>query len=257
LYHFMRKGQYAEASPEAAQSLLERMWYQPRANGVRISDEMDAMRRSGKWKALQRGYLETAKVWVRNYYHRNFKDYPNGVSEKVVGTMINLSRDSKNAITLEYASPYTGRRYMVGLLPARAHLERDDKGNLLVAHVYRSGKEPFEQEFEDSIETNLLGRAMLQGYADKRADGKWYVNDEPNPRVKIVFHYNTRDLSHIMTPEEIEGRTAEVTTMIEKMNSDKEFLDYWADQEARNNKVAAGIAKRASSPKKSKSKKGA
>ncbi|MEK7859377.1 MAG: hypothetical protein AAB320_09580 [Elusimicrobiota bacterium] len=245
LYHFMRKGQYAEASPEAAENLLNRMWYNPRAMGVRISDDMEAVRHTGRWKSLQRGYLETSKVWLRNYYKRNFKDFPNGVSEKVVGTMINLSRDSKNGIVLEYASPFTGRRYMVHLLPARAHLERDDKGNLLVAHVYRSGKEPFEDEFEDSIEMNLLARAMLQGYADKRPDGHWYVNDEADPRVKVVFHYNTRDLSRIQSVPEIEARAADVTALIEKMLSDKEFQAHWDEQEAKNSKVTAGAAKKA------------
>jgi hypothetical protein len=247
LYHLLRKGQYMEASPEAAIDLLDRMWRNPRANGVRISDEMDAslriLRKTDWGRKMAYGYFDTSRTWLRNYYKRNLPNFPAGVSEKVVGTMINLARDSKNSVTLEYASPYTGRRYMVHALPARAHLERDDKGNLLVAHVYRTGKEPYESEFEDSVETNLMAATMLAGYADKREDGKWYVNDEPNPRVKVVFHYMTRDLSRILTPEELDAQGAEVTTLIEKMQSDTEFLAHWDEQEAKNNKVAEGVAK--------------
>ena len=247
LYHLLRKGQYMEASPEAAVDLLDRMWKNPRANGVRISDEMDAslrtLRKTDWGRKMAYGYFDTSRTWIRNYYKRNLPNFPAGVSEKVVGTMINLARDSKNSVTLEYASPYTGRRYMVHALPARAHLERDDKGNLLVAHVYRTGKEPYESEFEDSVETNLMASTMLAGYAEKRADGKWYVNDEANPRVKVVFHYMTRDLSRIMTPEQLEEQGTEVTTLIEKMQADTEFLAHWAEQEAQNSKVTEGVAK--------------
>lgn len=261
LYHLLRKGQYAEATPEAAVDLLERMWKNPRANGVRISDEMDeslrSLRKTAWGRKMMYGYFDTSRTWLRNYYRRNLPNFPAGVSEKVVGTMINLARDSKNAVTLEYASPYTGRRYMVHALPARAHLERDDKGNMLVAHIYRTGKEPYESEFEDSVETNLMGAVMLAGYAEKRADGQWYVNDEANPRVKVVFHYMTRDLSRIMTPAQLEQQGQEVTTLIEKMQADKEFQDHWAEQEELNNKMASGAAKaraarekRAASPRK-------
>ena len=247
LYHLMRKGQYMEASPEASEDLLRQMWNQPLSHGVRISEEMydtlRNLRRKHYGRAVMAGYFDTARTWLRNYYKRNFKDYPVGVNHKVVGTLINLARDTKNSVTLEYAAPYTGRRYLVHLLPARAHLERDEQGNLLVAHVYRTGKEPYEDEFEDSIETNLLARAMLQGYADKRADGLWYVNDEPNPRVKVVFHYMTRDLSRLQTTTEVESHSPDVTALIEKMNADKEFLAHWEEQEAKNNKAATGVAK--------------
>lgn len=244
LYHLMRKGQYHLASPEAAEELLHKMWYNPRGMGVRTSDQLEASRNKGVWKALQKGYLETTKVWLRNYYKRNFKDYPTGVSENVVGQLINLARDSKNSITLSYLAPFTGRRYMVHLLPARAELEKDDKGELLVAHVYRSGKEPFESEFEDSVETNLLARAMLTGYGRQGADGIWRVNGSQLPvRVKVVFHYMTRDLSVIQTPEEVDSHTPAVTTLIEKMQTDKEFLDFWEEQEKKNGKVTPGAGK--------------
>ncbi len=250
IYHMIRKGQYHEATLEASLDVLTRMWYQPRNMGVRITPEMDAARMSPRWKALQKGYLETSKVWLRNYYHRNFKDFPHNVSENVVGKMINLARDSKNSINIEYQSPYTGRRYVVYVRPARTELDQDDKGNILVAHVYRTGKEPYETEFDDNIEVNLVAHAMLQGYGEKRADGKWYVNDEADPRVKVVFHYNTRDLSRTQTTEQIESHSAEVTATIEKMQSDKEFLDHWEEQEAKNNKASAGAAKKKAAPKK-------
>lgn len=252
IYHMIRKGQYDQATLEASLDVLTRMWYQPRVMGVRISPEMDAARSSPRWKALQKGYLETSKVWLRNYYHRQFKDFPHNVSEQVVGKMINLARDSKNSINIEYQSPYTGRRYVVYVRPARTELDRDDKGNVLVAHVYRTGKEPYETEFDDNIEVNLVAHAMLQGYGEKRADGRWYVNDEPDPRVKVVFHYNTRDLSRTQTTAEIEAASPEVTATIEKMQTDKEFLDHWEEQEAKNNKVSAGKAKKDSAPSKTK-----
>jgi hypothetical protein len=252
IYHMIRKGQYHEATLESSLDILTRMWYQPRAMGVRITPEMDAARQSPRWKALQKGYLETSKVWLRNYYQRNFKDFPHNVSENVVGKMINLARDSKNSINIEYQSPYTGTRYVVYVRPARTELDRDDKGNILVAHVYRTGKEPYETEFEDNIEVNLVAHARLQGYGEKRADGKWYVNDEADPRVKVVFHYNTRDLSRVQTTAEIESHSAEVTSTIEAMQSDKEFLEHWDEQEAKNKKVSAGAAKKAAAQSKTK-----
>ena len=70
---------------------------------------------------------------------------------------------------------------------------------------------------------NVSGRALLVGDAKMRADGKWYVNGEADPRIQVVFHYMTRDLQAIMTPEQIDSHTPEVTALIEKRENDKEY----------------------------------
>jgi hypothetical protein len=244
LYRLIRKGQYDQATLEAAYDLLNRMWYNPMSEWVRINDELEAARRSPIWKSLQKGYLESVKVWLANYYRRNFPDYPRNLGEQVIGKLINTHMDIGNGISLGYSSPYTNSRYIVKVLPNRVLLEYDDQGPILVAHVDRSGREPYTQEFQESLETSLVGRATLKGYGERRADGEWYVNDEANPRVKVIYHYNTRSLAHTFTASELEANAVETTALIDRMQADAEFLAYFEEQEAANRKLTDAAKKR-------------
>lgn len=241
IYKTLRKGQYFDASPEAAKETLRKMWEQPLNNGVRLSAELEEARSNpatkGLWRTLSKGYLDTAEIWLENYYKRNFPgEWPSGVNRRVMGTLINLAQDGKNQIKVEYTSPVA--RYEISMLPARTNVYRGADGHwVLEGHVYRTGAEPYQEEFEDSIEKNLLAHAMLRGYADPR-DGKWYVNGEADPRVRIVFHYQTRSLDATMTPEEVGQDAANITTLISEMLANPEFMEYWEEQEAANAKVA-------------------
>lgn len=236
LYHLMRKGQYHLADVDSAVEMLHQMWYSPKKLGIRVPAEVELAMTSKAWKAMSRGYLETSKRWLRNYYHRNFRDYPRGVSQEVVGRMIRLARDG-DTITVNFASPYTGRNYVVYVRPDRTELQEDSQGYMLVGHVYRTGREPIETAFEDSVDKALVARAMLEGDAQKREDGRWYVNDEPNPRVKVVFHYNTREISETMTTDEIEALTPEITALIEKRETDQEYQKWRAEKDAQAEKA--------------------
>lgn len=241
IYKTLRKGQFFDASPEAAQETLEKMWNFPLTNGVRLSPELEQARNSpetkGIWRALSKGYLETSKIWLANYYKRNFPgDWPSGVNQRVIGTLMNLAQDGKNQIKVEYTSPVA--RYQISMMPARTNVYKGADGHwVLEGHVYRTGAEPYQEEFEDSIEKNLLAHAMLRGYADPR-DGKWYVNGEADPRIRIVFHYMTRDLDSTMTPEQVGQDSANITTLISEMLADADFMAFWEEQEAENAKVA-------------------
>lgn len=237
IYKTLRKGQFFDASPEAAQETLEKMWNFPLTNGVRLSPELEEARHSPIWRALSKGYLETSKIWLANYYKRNFPgDWPSGVNQRVIGTLMNLAQDGKNQIKVEYTSPVA--RYQISMLPARTNVYKGADGHwVLEGHVYRTGAEPYQEEFEDSIEKNLLAHAMLRGYADPRG-GKWYVNGEADPRIRIVFHYMTRDLDSTMTPEQVGQDAANITTMISEMLADADFMSFWEEQEAANAKVA-------------------
>ena len=186
----------------------------------------------------------TAKTWLHNYYFRNFPgQWPQGVSERVVGTMMNLAQDGKNQLKVDYATKVA--RYEIAMLPARTHAYRDDQGWVLEGHVYRSGKEPYEEEFEDSIEKNLLAHAMLRGYGELQPDGRWFVNHQPHPRVRIVFHYMTRDLADIMTPEQVGQDSARVTSLISEMLANERFKAYRAEQQQKDKKSAGAAARAA------------
>lgn len=222
LYHLMKNGAYEEATLDAGVDLLEKLWKYPEANGIHLPEELKLGRQTAAFKAQQKGGLEGSKRWLKNYYHRHFPDFPRGVNQKVAGRLLRLARDG-DSVTLQYESPYTGRSYKVFVRPDRTEMWEDEKGYILVAHVYRTGKEPYQKQFDESIEVNLLGRALLEGDAQKRADGHWYVNGEKDPRVQVVFHYMTRDLQSIVTTSEIEAHTPEVTALIEKRENDKEY----------------------------------
>ncbi len=242
LYHRIRNHDFDHSSLAAALELLDSMARNPKAYGINLPDEMEGMRGSKKWRSFERERLGVMRQWLTNYYERNFPNFPKGVSERVVGTLINLSRDSGTNIKLFYESPATKRRYQVGVLPARGQVEKDDQGYLLVVHAYRTGKEMRQDDFEESLEINLAMRAMLQGYAKKEADGRWTVNGEP-ARVMAIYHTMTRDMpSDILTPEQVEARSGEVTALIEKMLADKEFLAYWQAEQEKNQKAAVGRA---------------
>lgn len=230
LYHTIRKGQYHLADVDTAVEMLHSMWYNPKANGIRVPPEVEQAMTSKAWKALGKGYLETSKRWLRNYYHRNFRDYPRGISQEVVARMIRLGRDG-DTITVNFASPYTGRNYVIYVRPDRTELHEGTDGYTLVGHVYRTGREPTETAFEDSIDKALVARALLDGDAQKRADGRWYVNDEPDPKVKVVFHYNTREISDTMTTAEVEALTPEITALIEKRETDQAYQKWRAEQD--------------------------
>lgn len=241
IYKTLRKGQYFDASPEAAQDMLERMWNFPLTNGVRLSPELEAARHNPVWRAMNKGYLDSAKVWLENYYKRNFPgEWPSGVNRRVMGTLINLAQDGKNQIKVEYTSPVA--RYEISMMPARANVYRGASGRwVLEGHVYRTGQEPYQEEFEESVEKNLLAHAMLRGYGDFR-DGKWHVNGEADPEIRIVFHYMTRELDSVMTPDEVGKDAANITTLISEMLADEEFMKFWEEQEAENARVASKAA---------------
>lgn len=222
LYHLMKNGAYEESTLDAGVDLLEKLWKYPEANGIRLPEELKLGRQTGAFKAQQKGGLDGSKRWLKNYYHRHFPDFPRGVNQKVAGRLLRLARDG-DSVTLQYESPYTGRSYRVFVRPDRTELWEDEKGYVLVAHVYRTGKEPYQKGFDESIEVNLIGRALLEGDAQKRADGHWYVNGEADPRIQVIFHYMTRDLQAVMTPEQVDSHTSEVTALIEKRQNDKEY----------------------------------
>jgi len=222
LYHLMKNGAYEEATLDAGVDLLEKLWKYPESNGIHLPEELKLGRQTAAFKAQQKGGLDGSKRWLKNYYHRHFPDFPRGVNQKVAGRLLRLARDG-DSVTLHYESPYTGRSYKVFVRPDRTELWEDENGYILVAHVYRTGKEPYQKGFDESIEVNLVGRALLEGDAQKRADGRWYVNGEADPRIQVVFHYMTRDLQAIMSPAEVDSHTPEVTALIEKRENDKEY----------------------------------
>lgn len=258
LYHQMKNGAYSEATLDAAVIMLNKIWRYPDSNGMRLPEELQLARQTSAFKAASKGGLEGAERWLKNYYHRHFPDFPRNVNEKVAGRLLRLARDG-DSVTLQYASPYTQRSYKVFVRPDRTELWEDEKGYILVGHVYRTGREPYQAQFDESIEVNLVGRALIEGDAQKRADGHWYVNGQADPRVMVVFHYNTRDLQEVFTPEQIESHTPEVTALIEKREADKEFSKWLADREKEAEKARAnlkrtitreGKAKPAKAPKK-------
>jgi hypothetical protein len=222
LYHLMKNGAFEESTLDAGVDLLEKLWKYPESNGIHLPEELQLGRQTGAFKNQQKGGLEGSKRWLKNYYHRHFPDFPRGLNQKVAGRLLRLARDG-DSVTLQYESPYTGRSYKVFVRPDRTELWEDEKGYILVAHVYRTGKEPYQKGFDESIEVNLIGRALLEGDAQKRADGHWYVNGEKDPRIQVVFHYMTRDLQAIMTPEQVDSHTPEVTALIEKREADTEY----------------------------------
>jgi len=236
LYHLMKNGAFEESTLDAGVDLLEKLWKYPESNGIHLPEELQLGRQTGAFKNQQKGGLEGSKRWLKNYYHRHFPDFPRGLNQKVAGRLLRLARDG-DSVTLQYESPYTGRSYKVFVRPDRTELWEDEKGYILVAHVYRTGKEPYQKGFDESIEVNLIGRALLEGDAQKRADGHWYVNGEKDPRIQVVFHYMTRDLQAIMTPEQVDAHTPEVTALIEKREADTEYQKWVAAKKLEEEKA--------------------
>ena len=236
LYHLMKNGAFEESTLDAGVDLLEKLWKYPESNGIHLPEELQLGRQTGAFKNQQKGGLEGSKRWLKNYYHRHFPDFPRGLNQKVAGRLLRLARDG-DSVTLQYESPYTGRSYKVFVRPDRTELWEDEKGYILVAHVYRTGKEPYQKGFDESIEVNLIGRALLEGDAQKRADGRWYVNGEADPRIQVVFHYMTRDLQAIMTPAQVDAHTPEVTALIEKREADTEYQKWVAAKKLEDEKA--------------------
>jgi hypothetical protein len=240
LYHQMKNGAYSEATLDAAVIMLNKLWRYPDSNGLRLPEELQLARQTSAFKSASRGGLEGAERWLKNYYHRHFPDFPRNVNEKVAGRLLRLARDG-DSVTLNYSSPFTRRSYKVFVRPDRTELWEDEKGYILVGHVYRTGREPFQAQFDESIEVNLVGRALLEGDAQKRADGHWYVNGQADPRVMVVFHYNTRDLQEVFTPAQIESQTPEVTALIEKREADKEYQKWLDEREKEAEKARVNL----------------
>ncbi|MBI5201143.1 MAG: hypothetical protein HY925_06125 [Elusimicrobia bacterium] len=231
IYHSIRQGQYEDATPEAAVMRLTQMWNWPEQQGVRLPAELQAIRYNPAWNRAKKQGLDSAVAWVRNYYRHNFRDYPLNISEKVVSRMVNLARDGGNAVQLDYTDRHTRRRYVVGVDPDRVEVREDEHGEYLVTHVYRTGNEVLSKTYHESVEVNIVARGALEGYAvQDEATGIWYLNDKPNPRVKVVYHYMTRELPRFYTPEELMAKSTSVTALIERMKNDK---DYQAELEKR------------------------
>ncbi|MDE2237701.1 MAG: hypothetical protein KGK30_07415, partial [Elusimicrobia bacterium] len=234
----MHNHQWEEASVHAAVDLARRMWREPLQNGLRLRRSLLEARRAPEWKALEDGFLEAEIAAVENYYGRNFPgQWPTGAAERARG-LANIATDGKNGIKAEYLSPVA--RYQVNMLPAEVHSYQGEGHWILEAHAYRSGKSMRQDEFDESIERNLLAHALLLGYAKQQPDGSWKVNDQP-VRLRVIFHYGTQDYgtTDLLTPGQVVDQAAQVTTLITNMLADREFLAFWEEEQRLNRRLDA------------------
>ncbi|MBI3549811.1 MAG: hypothetical protein HY078_12305 [Elusimicrobia bacterium] len=230
MFHYIRAGEFQKAKLEKAIELLEKAWKNPAAYGIRVSPDIEAAMLTDAWKAMTKdrkgGTLDVGRAWLRNFYGRLMPRFEDDI-DQFVGSIVSLRRDGKQSAELHHIVPETNEDYIVYALPDMAQVVYEPGyGWTIIAHVFRTGREPTSTEFDEGVEPFLVGRAALKQWADERADGQWYVNDQANPHVRVVFHYETRYIPKEFTVAQLESTIPNITSIISRRQTDAEYQQY-------------------------------
>ena len=101
-------------------------------------------------------------------------------------------------------SPFTGRRFVLGVSVDRVMKLNTARGRELTASVYRFGRE--EATEGDAANARAVALATLRAYGRKGTDLKWHQQSVSGPviaRISVNVEYLKRSRTYDFTPEEL------------------------------------------------------
>ncbi|MFH1725158.1 MAG: hypothetical protein ABII00_11140 [Elusimicrobiota bacterium] len=246
-YEQVWRGQHKLTQLNQLETKLHYMWTKPLQNGVFVSQSLAKLMRTQTWKSMSPGYEKYARSFLRNFWFREFGNY-SAAANDVMENMVGLATDRKSLITLNFASPATGRIYKIHTrIPRLMKLDTAD-GRVLTAHGYRSGKETPDDGEELFAKT--LAMATLVGHGRKGPDGKWHHGSPDGKlisKLQVQLEYRSSHRSWVFNPEELltldeNGQISqgpivkEISSTIERMEADEEYQKHVAEQDRRATK---------------------
>ena len=236
-YETMWRGQHKELGLMAVTKKLEGMWYNPAKHRVYVNKPLAALMQTDGWKKRSRGFLDYAKSYLFNYYLREFGDYPVAAAN-VQQNMVGLATDRKSLITLEFASPSTGKLYKIFMRIARVMKAETSEGLVLTGYAYRTGKE-LAGDGEEFL-ARTIGMGLLRAYGRKGEDGKWHFGAPDGPVIAKLqsqleyrnshrtWRFDTADFMSLGENEIERGPIFnQITSAIERMEADEAYQEYY------------------------------
>lgn len=249
-YEQVWRGQAKLTTQSAFEARFQQVWNNPWKYGVFISKAQAEMMKTPLWKKMSRGYFRYARAYLRNFYQREFGDYQEA-SEDVLMNLVSLASDRKSLITLNFKSPTTAKRYKIFTRIPRLMKHDTPEGRVLTAHAYRTGKEAPDDG--DEIYAKTMALSTLVGYARKGIDKRWHHGwflGKPIAKIQVRFEYRNSARDWWFDPNELlelqdngavtQGPIVqEITSVIERMEADEEYQEYYREQQERGKKEDA------------------
>ncbi|TPW20644.1 MAG: hypothetical protein FD126_1480, partial [Elusimicrobia bacterium] len=156
--------------------------------------------RARKGKEASGEYLRHARTFVSNFWNREVGDYALAKDE----IRANLMTEGSVFTNIPLRSPFTGRRFVLGVSVDRVMKLNTARGRELSASVYRFGRE--EATEGDAANARAVALATLRAYGRKGTDLKWHQQSVGGPviaRISVNVEYLKRSRTYDFTPEEL------------------------------------------------------
>lgn len=156
--------------------------------------------RARKGKEASSEYLRHARTFVTNFWNREVGDYTLAKDE----IRANLMTEGSVFTNVPLRSPFTGRRYVLGVSVDRVMKMNTARGRELSATVYRFGRE--EATEGDAANARAVALTTLRAYGRKGTDLKWRQQSVSGPaiaRISVTVEYLKRSRTFDFTPEEL------------------------------------------------------
>ncbi|TBR20704.1 hypothetical protein EPO15_12320 [bacterium] len=156
--------------------------------------------RARKGKEASGEYLRHARTFVSNFWNREVGDYALAKDE----IRANLMTEGSVFTNVPLRSPFTGRRFVLGVSVDRVMKLNSARGRELSATVYRFGRE--EATEGDAANARAVALATLRAYGRKGTDLKWHQQSVGGPviaRISVNVEYLKRSRTYDFTPEEL------------------------------------------------------
>ncbi|MBI5595576.1 MAG: hypothetical protein HY928_05735 [Elusimicrobia bacterium] len=173
---------------------LDRRWA-----GATGDKAFDSFRRR-KGRDASGEYLRHARTFVTNFWNREVGDFALAKDE----IRANLMTEGSVFTSVPLRSPFTGRRYDLGVSVDRVMKLDTARGRELSATVYRFGRE--EGTEGDTANARAVALAVLRAYGRKGTDLRWHQQSVTGPaisRIVVQVEYLKRSRTYDFSPEEL------------------------------------------------------
>lgn len=205
---------------------LDRRW------GLKTGDKGFDSYRARKGREASSEYLRHARTFLTNFWNREVGDYQLAKDE----IRANLMTEGSVFTNVPLRSPFTGRRYTLGVSVDRVMKLDTSNGRELNATVYRFGRE--EATEGDAANARAVALAVLRAYGRKGTDLRWRQQSVSGPviaRISVQVEYLKRSRTFDFSPAELltiesDGMVAQgpetlaLVNAVEREQSDAAYL---------------------------------
>ncbi|MBI4249696.1 MAG: hypothetical protein HY611_09350 [Elusimicrobia bacterium] len=222
----LRVGKIRFLNVHAGIRLLEEIWNNPLQPGrqVNLSPVFVYLRKNPQWRKTSQEMLERAKAVVYNLYQQHwFPKTPEELAQNAIRGFTNIAGDSKFKLVGNIADPRIKRKYQVNIEPdAVLSFKENGQTDKVLALLFRYGNAPFD--WRGRILAKLLSLTLRQ---------KQNYSLRPSVKTGAEFVYATQTygFNELYTQKDSDASVSKLTSLIEAMESDEDFNDFWENRE--------------------------